>query len=127
MSVFPLSNGWLWFWRIMAILAMLVIGVLSLLPPSELQALPKIHDKLGHFIAYLTIALLMSFGWRRAPLWSLWLIASGFGVAAELGQGYLTSARAMEWWDAVANGAGALVGVALGGTLRKYFLKPAAH
>ena len=103
-------------WRALAVLAIALIWVGSLWPADELRALdlPRLNDKLGHFLGYATVALLLTLGWRTAPRWGLWLVAALSGGAAELAQGLMATQRTMEWLDMVANGAGALVGVLLG-------------
>jgi VanZ family protein len=113
---------WITLWRVLAVLAIALIWIGSLWPADELRAmdLPRINDKLGHFLAYMMIALLLALGWRKAPLWLPWLIATVSGGLAELAQGYMTATRSMELLDLVANTLGALAGVILFAGLRKF-------
>ena len=107
---------WITLWRVLAVLAIALIWIGSLWPAHELRHLDMswFNDKTGHFLGYLTVALLLALGWRQSPPWLLWLIATLSGGLAELAQGYLTSSRSMEWLDLLANGGGALVGIILG-------------
>ena len=107
---------WITVWRVLAVLAIALIWIGSLWPADELRLLdlPRINDKLGHFVGYLTVALLLTLGWRQTPAWLLWLVATVSGALAELAQGLFTSSRSMEWLDLLANTGGALAGVLLG-------------
>jgi VanZ family protein len=113
---------WITLWRVLAVLVIALIWVGSLWPADELRAmdLPRINDKVGHFLGYFSAALLLALGWRQTPLWALWLVATVSGGLAELAQGFLTTTRGMEWLDFVANGAGATVGVLLGALLTRW-------
>lgn|SRR5690554_6579955 len=103
-------------WRVLAVLAIVLVWVGSLWPADELRDmdLPQLNDKVAHLLGYGVVALLLTLGWRTAPRWNLWLVATLCGGAAELAQGLLTTQRTMEWLDVVANMAGALIGVLLG-------------
>lgn len=107
---------WITLWRVLAVLAIALIWIGSLWPANELPHLNLswFNDKVGHFLGYLTVALLLALGWRQSPPWLLWLIATLSGGLAELAQGYLTSSRAMEWLDLMANAGGALIGIIIG-------------
>ncbi|HEX5756555.1 MAG TPA: VanZ family protein [Arenimonas sp.] len=101
--------AWLGVWLCGWMLAV----ALSLLDPAGLPPPPG-SDKLGHLLAYALLAAWAALIFRRGrPLaWALLgLLALGCGL--ELAQGWLTSTRAMEWLDAVAN----TLGVLLGGSL----------
>lgn len=119
---------WITVWRVLAVMAIALIWVGSLWPADELRqlSLPHLNDKLGHFIGYLTVALLLALGWRQTPVWLLWLVATVSGGLAELAQGMLTTSRSMEWLDLLANSVGALVGVLLGIGLSRMATSPAS-
>lgn len=110
---------WTTLWRVLAVLAIVLIWVGSLWPADSLRVLdlPYFNDKAVHFSGYLAVALLLGLGWRQTSMWILWLVATVSGGLAELAQALLTATRSMEWLDFVANGAGALVGVLLGAGL----------
>ena len=107
---------WITLWRVLAVLAIALIWIGSLWPAHELRQFDMswFNDKIGHFLGYLTVALLLALGWRQSPPWLLWLIATLSGALAELAQGYLTATRSMEWLDLAANGGGALIGIFAG-------------
>ncbi|MCK5875076.1 MAG: VanZ family protein [Alcanivoracaceae bacterium] len=107
---------WITLWRVLAVLAIALIWIGSLWPADELRQFDMswFNDKIGHFLGYLTVALLLALGWRQSPPWLLWLIATLSGALAELAQGYLTATRSMEWLDLMANGGGALIGIIIG-------------
>ena len=119
---------WITLWRVLAVVAIALIWIGSLWPADELRQLdlPRFNDKLGHFIGYLTVAMLLALGWRQAPLWLLWLVATVSGGLAELAQGMLTTTRSMEWLDLLANVSGALAGVVLGAALCRMATSPAS-
>lgn len=106
---------WTNLWRALAVLAIVLIWVGSLWPADSLRELdlPYFNDKVVHFSGYLAVAVLLRLGWRQAPMWLLWLVATVSGGLAELAQNVLTTTRSMEWLDFVANGSGALVGLLL--------------
>lgn len=120
---------WITLWRVLAVVAIALIWVGSLWPADELRQLdlPRFNDKLGHFIGYLTVAMLLTLGWRQTPVWLLWLVATVSGGLAELAQGMLTTTRAMEWLDLLANSGGALAGVLLGFGLSRMAASPASE
>jgi VanZ family protein len=102
-------------WQAVAWLLVALIVVLSLSPPLNLQqwSAPSWNDKVGHFLAYFTLAAWYAelcgsaSAMRRRLLFCVLL-----GAALELLQG-LTPARSPDWRDLVANIAGALAGAAL--------------
>jgi len=114
---------WTNLWRVLAVLAIVLIWAGSLWPADSLRDLdlPYFNDKVAHFSGYFVVAVLLKLGWRRAPLWLLWLVATVSGGLAELAQALLTTTRAMEWLDFVANGCGALVGLLLTAGLYRVF------
>lgn len=86
-----------------------VVLVLALLPPRI--PMPSTGwDKVNHALAFLALAVLGYRAYpRRAALLLLGLLA--YGGAIELLQG-LTAYRSAEWLDVVADGLGALLGLA---------------
>ena len=111
-------------WRLLAVLCVLALWVMSLWPAEDLLRLGARHvnDKVGHFIGYLALACLLSLGWPRLPGWCVWVIAFLCGAAIEVAQSFAPT-RGFEWWDMVANGAGALAGVLIVIPLWRYLLR----
>lgn len=84
---------------------------LSLLAPPPIPAQLPEGDKIGHFLAYALLAA-----------WAVWIFRDArshrraalalfaLGIAIEIAQGTLTSNRMMDARDALADGAGVLVG-----------------
>lgn len=98
---------WLGLW----VAAIVVVVVVCLMPPPPLPPLPENSDKIEHLLAYflLSAAAVQLFASRRALLWAaLGLVLLGVGI--EFAQGLLTSTRAADPRDALAN----TLGVALG-------------
>ena len=97
-------------WQTAAVLCWVSVTVLSLLPGEDLPA-TSLSDKQEHFIAYASITLLYSLGWRNIAPWR-WAIAAGcYGVLIELAQNLTT--RTPDVLDAVANSLGASIGLLL--------------
>lgn len=104
---------WRGVWLALWLLGWLLAVVLSLLDPRDLPPPPG-SDKLGHLLAYALLAAWAALIFRRGrPLACALLGLLSLGCGLELAQGWLTSTRAMEWLDAVAN----TLGVLLGGSL----------
>ena len=107
--------------RVLWLLAIVVVGVASLLPGDSLpmQALDRleISDKLEHFAAYAVLALLPALHERRRIVVAAALGAALLGVALEYGQLY-TGWRDFEIGDMAADVAGVLFGLAVGFPLR---------
>jgi VanZ family protein len=107
----PLRRPWLWLgWWWCAIG---VVIAASLLPAFLLPEVPAGGDKLEHLGGYfvLAAAAVQLYAARRA------LLRAGIGlvllgVALEFAQGLLTTTRQMDVWDALANSAGVLAGLA---------------
>jgi VanZ family protein len=100
-----------------------VIVALSLMPQPP-QAPPGLTwDKLQHFLAY--GALTGWFALLCANPRSLWIHGMGFvllGALIEPLQGWLTTTRSPDVWDAAANALGALFGLGLGFSPARNFL-----
>ena len=111
-------------WRILAILCAIALWIMSLWPADDLLRFGAryVNDKVGHFIGYMALAWLLSQGWPRLPAWLVWLIAFVCGAAIEVAQSFAAT-RSFDWWDMVANGAGALVGVLLAVPLWRYLTR----
>lgn len=106
---------WLGLWAVGWALAI----VLSLAPVLWLPPMPDLPegDKLGHLLAYATLA-----GWAmglfarpRAQAWAL-LALFALGGALELAQAGFTEGRQGDLRDLLANSLGLALGVALGRT-----------
>lgn len=85
-------------------------GLLS--PVRRLPAWSHRYDKLLHAIAFAVLAVLAYASWPGAHLMVLWLILVLAGLASE-GLQQLTPERRFCWRDAVANAAGAAIGLGL--------------
>ena len=82
-------------------------------PPPPLPPLPDNSDKLEHLLAYFVLAAcaVQLFAGRRAlGLAAVGLVALGIGI--EIAQGLLTTTRAADPRDAVANTLGVVLGMA---------------
>jgi len=108
------------------VLAGLLIGVLSLLPGSELPS-QTFNDKLNHFIAYGVLSFGAVVGRHRVPL--LWVIALviGYGLALEILQGLMPYERSASWLDALANTGGVLIGSICGLAFARYLPTSQPH
>ena len=105
---FVRPQRWLGAWWTM--IGAVIVG--SLLPALLLPDLPPGSDKLEHLLGYATLAAtaVQLFGTRVAVLRAgLFLVV--LGVAIEIAQGTLTTTRAMDAHDAIANTLGVLSGL----------------
>ena len=122
-----------WFWRLLFSALVLFVGFMSLTPNPDsvgggyafMEAISRLlfgseeyHDKIGHFIAYATLAgVYAQTAWRpfgRQIYGVLWLAA--FGLAMELAQG-MTTYRELSGTDLLANWAGLAIGYPAGRAL----------
>lgn len=109
---------WIGLWS----LAVLLVWVLCLMPPPLLPPLPANSDKLEHLLAYAVLAAAGVQLWRGARALATLgcgLLLMGLllmGLLIELAQGWLTSTRAADPWDMLANSLGVLLGLALAAT-----------
>ena len=106
---FARPQRWLGAWW--GMVAAVIVG--SLLPALLLPDLPPGSDKLEHLLGYATLAAsaVQLFATRGALLRAgVFLIA--LGVAIEVAQGTLTTSRAMDANDAIANSLGVCLGLA---------------
>ncbi|PIQ40339.1 MAG: hypothetical protein COW58_06505 [Thalassolituus sp. CG17_big_fil_post_rev_8_21_14_2_50_53_8] len=88
------------------------VTVLSLLPFRSISFLtPSLPDIAIHFIAYGIGALFACLSLPRPVL--IWAGMTLFGAAVEFGQAWIGTGRSAEFQEGVANGLGALLGVAL--------------
>ena len=102
-------RAWLALWA----LALLVVIVVCLMPMPAMPPLPDNSDKIEHLLAYFFLAALavQLFEGRRA----LWIVAIALvvmGIGIEFAQGMLTTHRAADPRDALANTVGVLLGMA---------------
>lgn len=98
--------------------AIVAVIVLSLIPPPQLATqLPRHADKLEHLFAYATLAFgAVQLFASRTLLGGIGVALIGLGVLLEVAQGTLfPEVRQMDWYDALANTCGVLLGL---GSLR---------
>jgi hypothetical protein len=95
----------LWIGAIVALAAAIVAA--SLAPQPVIQN-DTLSDKVGHYLAYLALALLGSGISAPARLWRTMLRCFLLGASLELAQSWLTDHRLAEWGDLAANVAGIL-------------------
>ena len=97
------------------------ILVASLLPTQDLPEI-RVSDKLIHGSIYSILFLLTYFGWKyqcqflilKTKTTTLLLICIPlFGFIIEIVQGTCTTTRHFDWWDALANTVGTLIGLVL--------------
>lgn len=107
--------------RVLWIAAVIVVIVGTLLPAASepIRALDwlGVNDKVQHFLAYLTLALLPALHERRQVLTAAAIGAVALGIALEFGQ-RLSPGRDFEVGDMVADAGGVCAGLALGLLLR---------
>lgn len=98
--------------------------VLSLIHPPRIDLDVPDGDKVGHFLAYATLAAwsVMLFARRRAQ-WTAAVALVLLGIAMELAQGAFTSDRMMDSYDAIADALGVLFGQLLVFTRTRFLLQ----
>jgi VanZ family protein len=99
------------FWLALWWLAVIVTVVVCLVPAADLPETPPGGDKVQHFLAY--FVLMASAVQLYAGQRSLLRVALGLlvmGIAIEFAQAALTTTRAADLWDAVADLLGILAG-----------------
>lgn len=87
-------------------------GLLS--PIRNLPAWSLRHDKLLHMAGFAVLGLLSCASWPSVDMLALWILLVLAGIASE-GLQHFTADRRFCWRDAVANAAGAAVGIGLFG------------
>ena len=85
----------------------LIVGSLV---PVDMSGAPDQSDKLFHFLAYGLMVFLWPGAWVRSFM-TMFGFAAGLGLFLEIAQGMLPTGRFMDLWDALANAAGAGLGV----------------
>jgi VanZ family protein len=113
------------FFRILFIGAFVGVTVLSVVPAPQMNGLES--DKLGHFIAYgvLTLLLVLSLsGDRGLPrgFWPALALVLLYGALIEVAQHYI--GRQFDLKDMVANAAGVVLGAGTGLLARLVFRPP---
>jgi len=93
----------IWIATIVVLVAAIVAGSLT---PQHAIPVESFYDKLGHYLAYLTLALAVSGISTPQRLWRAMLGCLFLGAALELAQAALTADRSAEWGDLAANSAG---------------------
>lgn len=102
---------WRLAWRLLFLLAALWVAWSGLAPTEALPSL-GLWDKLAHAIGYglLTLLLVPALDPPRAWLAGAWVMLYGIGI--ELAQAW-GGHRQGDWQDALANGVGVLLAIAL--------------
>ena len=109
----PFHRPGLWMGLWLAMVGAVVAGSLVAPPPLALEA-PSGSDKLLHVLAYAVLALgAVQLFARVRPLALAGAALMGLGYALEVLQGELTLTRQFDPGDALANGLGVLLGLAL--------------
>lgn len=103
---------------IVTIAIMVAVIIAASLAPSPLFPETGISDKVGHYLAYLTLALLGSGIAAPERLWLSMLRCFLLGAALEIGQALVTSHRSAEWGDLLANVSGILTAWLIAGSGR---------
>ena len=103
---------------IAAIAILVAVIVAASLAPSPLLPEAGISDKVGHYLAYLALALLGSGIAAPERLWRSMSRCFLLGAALEIGQALLTTHRAAEWGDMLANVSGILTAWLVAGSGR---------
>ena len=108
------------------------ILVACLMPGKDLPSVTIFEfDKIVHFTLYLTLALMMYYGWRKQnsflslhqnTILKILLITSSYGFLVEVAQELFTTDRHFDIFDALANASGAVAGSLLGTKLKQKFL-----
>lgn len=93
----------IWIATIVVLVAAIVTGSLS---PQQVVPVETFSDKLGHFLAYLTLALAVSGISTPQRLWQAMLGCFLLGASLEIAQAILTAHRSAEWGDLAANTTG---------------------
>ena len=113
---------------ILAILATIIIGVLSLsaVPKLNLELGIKSGDKYLHFIAYFGLSTLWYFALRnrvqkRVFNFFVPLALIFYGIILELLQSGITTYRTGDIYDAIANTAGVVIGLVLFKRIIKWY------
>jgi len=113
---------------ILAILATIIIGVLSLsaVPKLNLELGIKSGDKYLHFIAYFGLSIIWYFALRnriqkRAFNFFVPLALIFYGIILEVLQSGITTYRTGDIYDALANTAGVIVGLVLFKRIIKWY------
>ena len=101
----PISFRRLWIAAVLGLAAFIVHASLSPQPPIPNEILP---DKVGHYLAYLSLALLGSGITSPDRLRRTLLRCFLLGAALEIAQALFTEHRLAEWGDLAANVAGIL-------------------
>lgn len=104
---------------ILLVLYWLSFFILAHIPVPGLVREAGVSDKGLHFLAYLILVFLLWFavspdqkvGWRKAVVWWVFIVLTGYGAVDELLQGF--TGRNCDVMDIIANLAGMLTGLIL--------------
>lgn len=95
----------------LAVLFALIIVVKSLMPAMPTLSISNI-DKAAHMFAYCALGAVTLPAFARVKPFIVWCGLCIFGASIEIIQGLLSTGRAFDFWDGVANALGALLAVA---------------
>lgn len=93
----------IWTAAIVVLLAAIVAGSLT---PQQVVPVEQFSDKLGHYLAYLALAVTVSGIATPQRLWRSMLGCFLLGASLEVAQAAFTVDRSAEWGDLAANTAG---------------------
>ena len=98
-------------WRILFVVAIVAVGILTLLPKAPLPI--QANDKLQHGLAFAGLMMLLGLAWASGPrLWLGAISLVAYGAAIELAQ-MKVPGRQGELLDLTADSIGIIVGLAL--------------
>ncbi|HVI25384.1 MAG TPA: VanZ family protein [Xanthomonadaceae bacterium] len=101
------ARGWLALW----VLAVLAAIAVELLPAMFLPRVPAGGDKLEHVLGYALLAFAAGQVFARRAWARVGIGLVLLGLLLEIAQGTLTATRSADPGDALANGAGVLLGL----------------
>jgi VanZ family protein len=110
--------------RYIAILWTIIIFVLCSFPS---ESLPKNNDKVSHFIAFAGFSFFWFFHSKKPLL--IMIIAALYGIGVEFWQAILPESfhRAFDWYDALADAVGGIIGYGIFLTYKKLYSKLYHH
>ncbi|MCP5153228.1 MAG: VanZ family protein [Ectothiorhodospiraceae bacterium] len=107
-----------------------MVGVVAWLSMSSVESLPpiRIWDKAAHLIAYAAIggAAVLAYPAVRGGVVTCFAATFGYGASIELAQAF-TAERTASLLDVLANGIGAIVGVAAAWLVARWLVPQAAR
>lgn len=105
-------------WAVPALVVAVLVNVVVLYSPSGPgETVFPGADKIVHVLVFAAVAVTAR--WVGAPAWLVGVLLVAHAVESELVQHYLLPHRDGDVWDAVADSAGALAGLAVAPLLRR--------